>query len=173
MRNLFRISTVLLGLGALQGCTASPRAAVVPPPVPPLGPPAPTPTGGSVPVPLLLRPTHDGYVAAWNGEDPAAVGAFFTDDAHAVIGDSVFHGRARIVSGLTPDLTRLSMIDARPERFSAAGDQITETGRYSLRQSPPAVATRMRRGTYTHVWARQPDGSWRITTATVTLQPFP
>lgn len=171
MRNLFRAFAVLLGLGLLQACGAPP-AAVVPPPVPPLGPPAPTPTGGSVPVPMMIRTVHEGYVAAWNGEDPAAVGAFFTDDAHAVINDSVFHGRSRIVSGLTPYLTTLSVLDPRPERFTPAGDQITETGRYSFRQSPPGVATRMRRGTYTSVWTRQPDGSWRITSTTVTLAPL-
>ncbi|HEU4453861.1 MAG TPA: nuclear transport factor 2 family protein [Longimicrobium sp.] len=166
MRSRFRLSVVPFGIALVQACApaTTPNAAVVPPPMPPS---VPTTSGGTVPVPAELRAAHDAYVAAWNGEDPAAVGAFFTDDTHGVIGDSMFHGRARLVSAwVTPNLPTLSDLVPTPETFNVSGNQITETGRYRFRASMQG-GTQMVGGRYMHVWTRQPDGSWRITATTV------
>ncbi|HEU0299860.1 MAG TPA: nuclear transport factor 2 family protein [Longimicrobium sp.] len=164
MRNVIRIFAVPLGFAALQACTA-PQATVVPPPMPPS---VPTTSGGTVPVPAEIRTAHAGYIAAWNGEDPAAVGAFFTDDVHGVIGGDVLHGRATLVSEwVTPNLPQLSDLSVIPESFTPGGDnQVTEVGRYRFRAASSGAVPMMVGGTYTNVWTRQPDGSWRISATT-------
>ena len=127
----------------------------------------PGPGADAVVVPAELRAAHAAYLAAWNGDDPAAVGAFYTDDTHGMIGDSMYHGRARLVSAwVTPNLPTLTELTAMPAAFATRGNAITETGRYTFRPvgagAPPLLG-----GTYTNVWTRQSDGSWRITSTTV------
>lgn len=166
MRNLFRVFAASLGTAAaLQACAPNPGTA--PAPMPP--PPASAAQAGGVQVPAELRAAHAGYLAAWNGEDPAAVGAFFTDDVHGVIGDEVMHGRAALVSGwVSPNLPGLSDLTVMFESFTpGGGNQITEVGRYRFRASQPGAAPVTMGGTYTNVWTRQPDGSWRISATTV------
>lgn len=154
MRKLFRMLAVFLCAAAgLQACTPPPES---------------TPAADGTTVPAQLRTAHSGYLAAWNGEDPAAVGSFLTDDVHGVIGADTHHGRAQLVSAwVQPNLPTLSNLTAMPESFTVSGNQITERGRYRFQASPPGGSPMMVGGTYTHVWTRQPDGSWRISAMTV------
>jgi ketosteroid isomerase-like protein len=165
MRTVIRLFFVPLVI-VLQACMTANRAAA-PPPVPPM-PPA-VPTGGTVPTPRLLREAHPAYNAAWNGTDAAAVAAFFTEDARVVVGDSTYHGRARIVEGwIRPNLP--ASTEAIPDAFTTGESQITESGQFGYRTSSPA-APRSGAASYVNVWARQPDGSWRISAITVTPAP--
>lgn len=164
MRNLLRVLAVPLWMGLVAAaCSSGTRVQAVPGP------------DGAVPVPAELRAAHAGYLAAWNAEDPQAVGAYFTADTHGEISDSVYHGRDRIVAGwVAPNLPVLSDLRPTPTSFITSGNQITETGTYRFRASPPGGTPMVVGGRYVHVWTRQPDGSWRITAMTVSgAEPVP
>jgi ketosteroid isomerase-like protein len=119
--------------------------------------------GGQATIPASLRTAREGYVAAWNGGNPAAVGAYYTDDARVTLGENAFSGRQEIVTNwVATTMQRASNLAANPASFATSGSQVTETGRYTMSLSGQPVA-----GTYTIVWARQPDGSWRITSSNV------
>lgn len=154
MRKLFRMPAVFFCAAAvLQACTP---------------PPASAPSADGTTVPAQLRTAHSGYLAAWNAEDAAAVGAFFADNVRGVIGDDTYHGRAQMVSAwVQPNLPTLSNLAATPESFTVNGNQIAERGRYQFQASPPGRSPMTMAGTYVHVWTRQADGSWRITATTV------
>jgi ketosteroid isomerase-like protein len=122
-----------------------------------------TSAGTPAMIPLALRTAREGYVAAWNSGNPAAVGAYFTDDARATLGENAFSGRQEIVTNwLASTMPRVSNLAANPASFTPAASQVTETGHYTMSMGGQAVG-----GTYTIVWARQPDGSWRITSTSV------
>ncbi len=170
MRNLPRMSRVLLGAAFLGAC-AGPAARMVTPPPPPPPPPQPVgtlpppppvgtmppsvPTTNPTPTPRLLAPAHDEYVRAWGGANPAAVGAFFSDDAHGDIGGRPHHGRAAIVDAWVAPNLPVPRDRIVPESFTGGDDRIRETGH-------------MPAGRYVNEWARQADGAWRIVSVTVT-----
>lgn len=112
--------------------------------------------------PAELTQAADAYVAAWNGTDPAAVVAFFTEDATAVLGDSTYTGREQIAEkwingsvAVVKDLSISNMTTTRSgEDWIAAGD-------YSHAATMEG-STAPETGRFESTWRRQADGSWKI-----------
>ena len=156
------IVPVLL-LGALYACApAQPETAPMPTAAPSSA------AAAATAIPSELQSASQGYVAAWNQKDPAAVGHFFADDIHGTVGERTIHGRAQLVSGwVSPSLTAVSNLRATVESVTPAGDRFTETGRFTYTATNPGQAPSTASGTFTHVWARQPDGSWKIVSLTI------
>lgn len=175
MRKFPTMIVILLGVAALSACAGPAARTIVPPPPPPPPPPpvgtlnppppvgtlppaVPTTGSGSVPTPRLLAPTRDAYVSAWAGPNPAAVGAFFSEDARGSIDGTPHHGRARIVEAWVAPNLPVPGDRIVPATFTGGEDHVTETGQ-------------MPAGRYVNEWVRQPDGSWRIIAVTVVRRP--
>jgi hypothetical protein len=58
----------------------------------PAAEPAGAPAADLTTMPQELADRTEQYTAAWNSNDPAAVAAFFTDNATARVGDDAFTG---------------------------------------------------------------------------------
>lgn len=108
------------------------------------------------------------YGAAWNAEDPAAIAAFFTEDATVTAGDSTYTGRDQIEQRwAAPATPVLSDLEATESTFDHRGDEIIETGRFTYNATTEDGATVQVTGTYSHTWVQDADGIWRIRTADI------
>ena len=173
MAALFR--SRLLALACLllvplaQACTADePGEAELPPPTLDEPAPAATPAATAAEAPAELRGVWDQYLAAWNADDPAALGAFFTEDATVQANDSTYTGRAAIQDRwLARNLPVLSNLQPTPERFQQTGTDIVEEGRYSFLSTPPEGTAETVTGQYTTTWTRAADGTWKVRSITV------
>jgi len=127
------------------------------------------PAGDSLPA--AVRAAHDAYVAAWNAGDRAALAALFAEDARVSFGDETMEGRARIDEGwLSNEAGRVIGLVMTPERVTVSGGQVTESGTATLRfRGDGSVGAE--RGRYEHVWARQPDGSWKLRSVRMETHP--
>ena len=118
--------------------------------------------------PTEIAAQSEGYAAAWNAEDPAAVAAFFTEDATATAGDSTYTGRDEIQQGwIAPALPGISDLTATESSYERQGDQIIESGRFSYTATAEDGSTQQATGTFTHVWVQDADGTWRISSVDV------
>ena len=144
---------VALAMGVLAGC-AAPRAS---------GPGA---------FPAGLAEARAAYAAAWGGTDRAALAAFFAEDARVIFPDYTLEGRARIDERwLTEDIGKVTALVMTPERITRSGDEVTEAGTVTLRFRREGGETGAERGTYEHVWARQPDGAWKLRSVRLETHP--
>jgi ketosteroid isomerase-like protein len=161
--------TCLLLVPLAQACTADePGETELPPPALEEPAPAAAPAATTAEAPAELRGTWDRYLAAWNAEDPAALGAFFTEDATVQSGDSTYTGRTAIQDRwLARNLPVLSNLQPTPERFQQTGTDLVEEGRYTFLASPPQGAPETVTGRYTTTWTRAPDGTWKVRSVTI------
>jgi len=58
-----------------------------------------------------------------------------------------------------------------PERIPRGGDEVTEAGTVTLRFHREGGGTGRERGTYEHVWTRQPDGAWVLRSVRMETHP--
>lgn len=108
-----------------------------------------------------IRSTGARVVAAWNGDDPAAVAAYYTSDA-IVTADSTYRGRDEIrdrwVAPMLPLLAELAVSDVE---VTETREGYTATGRYSYVLTLPDSSPVQVNGTYRNTW-RQENGTWLI-----------
>jgi len=137
--------------------------------------PSRTAAGGEGPFPAGLGATRDAYVAAWGGTDRAALASFFAEDGRVVFRDYTLEGRARIdARWLAEDVGRVSALVMTPGSVTrAAGGEVTEAGTVTLRFRREGGEVGAERGTYEHVWARQPDGAWKLRSVRMDTHPVP
>lgn len=153
-----------------QACAGDePREAEVAPRADePAAAPATATTPAGAEAPAELSNAWNSYLQAWNGEDPAAAANHFTEDAVVQAGDSTYTGRTAIQQRwLASNLPVISDLQATPESFTRQGNDIEESGRYTLRVTPPQGTPETGGGRYDHTWTRAADGSWKIRSATV------
>jgi uncharacterized protein (TIGR02246 family) len=117
--------------------------------------------------PAELQMATDRYIDAWNGDDPEAVAAFFTEDATAVVDDETFQGRAGILEGWLPNVPAVSNLVVTDEMMERIGDDWQGTGTYAGTIAPPDEEAMETTGRYTVVWTLGPDGQWRIRSSEV------
>jgi uncharacterized protein (TIGR02246 family) len=118
--------------------------------------------------PADLMSAQEQYLASWNGSDPAAVAAYFTEDATATVGDNTYNGIAEIRDVWAGEnVAAVSDLEAEPESFSRSGDDFMEEGTYSHTFTPPEGDVQTVTGRYTVTWTRAADGQWRIRSTTV------
>ena len=119
-----------------------------------------------------LAAARDGYVAAWKGTDRAALAAFFAEDARVIFPDYTLEGRARIEERwLAEDVGKVSDLVMTPGRVTRSGDEVTEAGTATLRFRRADGQLGAERGHYEHVWARQPDGAWKLRSVRMETHP--
>jgi uncharacterized protein (TIGR02246 family) len=123
---------------------------------------------GTAQLPEDLQRRTEEYLRAWNGNDPAAVAPFFTEDAVAIVNDSTYAGRAEIQRGwLAPSVPvvsnlQLTQVDTQDER----GDEVVVRGRHTYTARPPQEQEQQGAGSHEVVWTRV-GGNWQIRSTTV------
>jgi uncharacterized protein (TIGR02246 family) len=119
-------------------------------------------------IPPELELQVDGYLDAWNGNDPDAAAAFFTDDATAIVQDSTYSGLAAIRQRwLTPNVAAVSNLQVSEEMVDRRGDDLVVVGSHSYTITLPDGTTDQASGRNTTTWTRGADGSWRIRATTI------
>lgn len=125
-------------------------------------------------LPAGLGAARAAYIAAWGGTDRAALAGFFTDDARVVFSDETLEGRARIEARwLAQDAGRVSDLVMVPDHVDGHDAEVAEGGTVTLRFRGEGGEVRAERGTYEHVWARQPDGAWKLRSVRMDTHPTP
>lgn len=124
--------------------------------------PADTVTTAEAPPPEIAA-ARDDFGAAWSEDDPAAVAAFFSEDATATPGDSTYSGRAEIERGWL-DPTVPARADARLTSISTEqmGDDWRDEGTYAVMRTTPEGEATPEEGRYTIIWTRGVAGDWQI-----------
>jgi uncharacterized protein (TIGR02246 family) len=116
-------------------------------------------------VPDFLQSTWSGLMAAWNGEDPGAVAAYYAEDAVVTTPEGEIRGRAAIRDQwIAPNLQQTSAVNVTPSRFEVRANDMTEEGSYTI----TIVDGTSQSGAYSHHWIRLPDGSWKVHMMSVT-----
>ncbi|CAN5515184.1 hypothetical protein BH24GEM3_BH24GEM3_19070 [soil metagenome] len=129
---------------------------------------APATTAAGAEMPAELSGAWNASIRAWNQDDPAALAAHYTEDAVVQAGDSTYNGRAAIQQRwLARNLPVISDLQATSESFNRQGSDIEESGRYTMRVTPPQGAPETQTGSYTQTWTRATDGNWRIRSSTI------
>jgi len=140
---------------------------------PPAAPMAAQAAPGPV-FPTDVAAARAAYIAAWQGTDRAALASFFAPDARVVFSDETYDGRAEIDRRwLAEDVGRVSELVMTPAHVTADGDRVTEAGTVTLLFRAAGGESHAERGTYEHVWARQPDGTWKLQTVHMDSHPAP
>ncbi|HEX6560292.1 MAG TPA: nuclear transport factor 2 family protein, partial [Longimicrobiales bacterium] len=89
-------------------------------------------TAPNVTIPDELATQAPGLLRAWQGQDAAAVLAYYADNAVVVSPEGRFTGSAEIQSKwIAPALPMISSFVASPTTFTREGNDIIESGRYS------------------------------------------
>ncbi|HSJ15994.1 MAG TPA: nuclear transport factor 2 family protein [Longimicrobiales bacterium] len=170
MSDWYRRSTVLAGflLLPLAACAPDAEQEENPPPAAQeLGAPTEQP-------PEDLIRIGDEYVAAWNGEDAAAVSAFFMEDAVVRVGDETYSGRQEIETRwVLPSLPAISDLEITETNTERRGDEWYRAGTYRHQVIEEGAEPFTATGRYLTIWARTPDGQWRIRTEEVTADASP
>ena len=108
------------------------------------------------------------YVAAWNGDDPSAVAAFYSPDATAKLADTTWQGPAEIearwVRTNQPGVSNLRVVESSWQEMNGVW---REQGRYSLTFTPPEGEPAEAPGSYSHDWMLDADGEWHIRSSDV------
>jgi uncharacterized protein (TIGR02246 family) len=118
--------------------------------------------------PPELEAVAEQYTAAWNGNDAAAVAAFFTDDAMATVDGEMYHGRDEIRTGwIEPNVGAVSNLEVHQTSARRDGDSFHAEGTYTARVDPPDADAFDGSGRYTLTWTLDADGQWRISNTTV------
>jgi uncharacterized protein (TIGR02246 family) len=124
--------------------------------------------------PPEIADASERYVAAWRGDDAAAVAAFFAEDATATVGDSTYRGRAEIEERwIRPNVAAVTELEATSTGTQRSGDDWRDEGTYSLTVTPPEGETMTEEGRYTTVWTRGATGEWQIRSADVQANETP
>ncbi|HSJ15995.1 MAG TPA: nuclear transport factor 2 family protein [Longimicrobiales bacterium] len=120
-------------------------------------------------LPSDLEDVNDEYLAAWNGNDANALGAFFTEDATATLGDTTFTGRAEIIAAwLEPNVATVSDLEITETRTEPRGTDWYSEGTYRHATTDAAAPDGRATGRYTVTWTRTADGQWRIRSTQIT-----
>jgi len=123
---------------------------------------AEAPAAAAAAMPPQVTARIDGYVAAWNGDDPAAVAAFFMADATARVNDDTHAGRQAILREWLPLVPRVDDLRLREIRTEQRGQDHYAEGTYThapLRLEDGLTVTS---GRYAVTWTQDADGQWRI-----------
>lgn len=137
----------------------------------PVGGPAPGPAPDAavveVMVPTEIATVHPALLRAWQGTDVMVFQPYFAENAVVITPDKRYTGWNEIRTGwIEPSLPTMSAFVATPTAFTREGNDIIETGTYSFNMKQDTGVHEMK-GTYTHRWSQQPDGSWRLISATI------
>ncbi|HEX9801147.1 MAG TPA: nuclear transport factor 2 family protein, partial [Thermoanaerobaculia bacterium] len=137
---------------------AAERRALAADPLPAAAPtaPAPDPNLPTTDAERSLWAAEAGFAAAFAARDPEKFGSYLADDA-IFIGPRRLNGKQEVLD----TWTRMMLAgDAAP--FSWRPARAVVTGDVGTTAGPVYDAEGNWSGTFTSVWRRQPDGSWRV-----------
>lgn len=107
-------------------------------------------------------------IAAWNGDDPAAVAALYAVDA-VVSADSTYTGRDEIRDRwAAPALPALSDLVISETSLTESGEGFVGTGRYTYMLTMADAAPVQVNGTFRTTWKRE-NGAWVIASEHLTV----
>jgi uncharacterized protein (TIGR02246 family) len=110
-----------------------------------------------------IRTAAQRYTSAFNAGDAATVASFYTDDAVLTPPNMpATQGIAAIRGAVSGFLASHPTLSFSPDSITQNGDTATERGRYTL-----TAGGQTDHGTYTAVWKRQADGTWKMSADTV------
>jgi uncharacterized protein (TIGR02246 family) len=104
----------------------------------------------------------DQYVAAWNGNDPAAVAAFFTEDATARVGEETYNGRQEILSDWLQNVPNINNLESRETRTEQRGQDYFVEGTYTHASFETEEGPSGTSGRHSVTWTQGADRQWRI-----------
>ncbi|MBA2671736.1 MAG: nuclear transport factor 2 family protein, partial [Gemmatimonadetes bacterium] len=107
------------------------------------------------------------YIAAWNGNDPAAVAEFFTADATARVGDDTFTGRQEILNGWLQNVPNINNLQSRETRTEQRGQEYLFEGTYTHATFQTEEGPSGTSGRFANTFTQDADGQWRIRLAEV------
>jgi uncharacterized protein (TIGR02246 family) len=129
--------------------------------------PAEAPATGMATMPQELANRVEQYTAAWNGNDPAAVAAYFTDNATARVSDDTFTGRQEIQSGWLQNVPNINNLQIRDTLREQRGQDYYAEGTYTHEPFQTDEGPSGTSGRYTVTWTQDADGQWRIRSSEV------
>jgi ketosteroid isomerase-like protein len=162
MRRLLRRGTTLLSCALLVFLAACPERDTVPAPAPggDVATDAQPATGQA---PAELTQTAESFRLAWNGDDPAAVARFYTEEATVTVGDSIYRGRAEAQQRwITQNVQVINDLQTRDDRMEQRGDDWVQSGNYRITGTDPDGQPVDGGGSYRTTWTRTAAGEWRI-----------
>jgi len=110
-----------------------------------------------------IRSAAQRYTSAFNSGDVNGVAAFYTDDAVLTPPNMpATKGMAAIHDAISGFLAQHPTLSFAPDSITQNGDTATERGHYTM-----TAGGQTDHGTYTAVWKRQADGTWKMTSDTV------
>lgn len=113
--------------------------------------------------PPELTAATDRYLAAWNGDDPAAVAAFYTENATVTAGDTTYQGRSEIEEDwVGTNQPVVSNLHETESSFDPLNGDWHHHGRYTLTITVPDQEAFEAPGSFSHEWTQDADGEWRI-----------
>jgi uncharacterized protein (TIGR02246 family) len=118
-------------------------------------------------VPQELAARWEEYIAAWNGDDPAAVAEFFTADATATFGDDTFTGRQEIQSGWLQNVPDINNLEAPYASAEQRGEDYVFEGTYTHEPFETEEGPSGTGGSHVSTWTQDADGQWQIRSAEV------
>jgi uncharacterized protein (TIGR02246 family) len=118
-------------------------------------------------VPQEIARRVEQYVAAWNGNDPAAVAEFFTADATARVGDDTYNGRQEILSGWLQNVPNVNNLERRETRREQGGQDHVVEATYTHDPFRTEAGLSGTSGRSTLTWTQEANGQWRIRSAEV------
>jgi uncharacterized protein (TIGR02246 family) len=133
----------------------------------PAAEPAEAPAADLATMPQELAGRSEQYTAAWNGNDPAAVAAFFTADATARVGDDTFTGRQEIQGGWLQNVPAVNNLQIQETRTEQRGQDYYSEGTYTHDPFQTDEGPSGTSGRYTVTWTQDADGQWRIRSSEV------
>jgi uncharacterized protein (TIGR02246 family) len=159
LTSLFTLSLILpLAIGCARDADDTTPAAE----------PADAQAADAMAMPQELATRIDQYVAAWNGNDPAAVAMFFTDDATARVGDETYNGLQEIQSGWLNAVPNINNLESHPTRTEQRGQDYYFEGTYTHDPFQNEAGQIGTSGRATSTWTQGADGQWRIRAVEVT-----
>jgi len=118
-------------------------------------------------VPQEIARRVEQYIAAWNGNDPAAVAGFFTADATARVGDNTYNGHQEILSGWLQNVPNINNLQRRELGGEQRGQDHVVEATYTHEPFQTEEGPSGTSGRSTLTWTQDADGQWRIRSAEV------
>ena len=145
---------MLVAAAALVGCTARTNMSG-------------TDMSASAGVPTELSTAYPGLARGWVALNAEAIRPYYAENAVIVLPQTQFNGWNDMhTRWLAPNLSNMRNFSTSGVTFTREGNDIIETGRYSY-SVLQGGSSEKRQGAFANRWQRQPDGSWRVVSATI------
>jgi uncharacterized protein (TIGR02246 family) len=120
-------------------------------------------TNSSSDADAYIRSAAQRYASAFNSGDVNGVASFYTNDAVLTPPKMpATRGMAAIHDAISGFLAQHPTLSFAADSITQNGDTATERGRYTMTSGGQTD-----HGTYTAVWKRQADGTWKMVSDTV------